>query len=156
MIRTDKIKTTPLLAAILLAALVVGAAVEAGGDPTPAPRRREISGFTRYIPGRDGEIEWEINGETARFLSANLVEMEGFVARAGGELAPLTLSTRRLVFDLNSNTGWAVEEWGEFRSDNIFLRGRGVVWDTRNQMIRFVEDVRFVIDETEGGGLFPL
>lgn len=138
------------------AAFIALAAAGSGGVATPVPARREISGFTRYVPGRDGDIEWQLHGETARFLSPSLVEIERFTARAAGDLAPLTLTTPGIVFDLESNTGWVNEEWAEFRRENMFLRGRGVVWDTRNRMIRFVEDVRFVIDESAGVGLFPL
>ena len=143
---------------LILPVFVTLAVISGESDPpsTPQLSRREISGFSRYIPDETGEIQWKITGSFARFLSRDLAEVSDFTATAVGRLSPLMIKTSKLFFDLTTNTGQAEEEWAEVRRERMVLQGRGVFWDSGNRQIRFVEDVRFLIEESGGRGLFPL
>ena len=142
----------------ILPGLTTFAVVSGESEPrsTPLLPQREISGFSRFIPDEAGEIQWKITGSFARFLTPNLVDVSDFTAAAVGRLSPLVIKTPKLLFDLTTNTGRAEEEWAEVRQEKMVLGGRGVVWDSSNRQIRFVEDVRFLIEESGGRGFFPL
>lgn len=125
--------------------------------PTPAPPAQEVTGgFVRYIPDSEGDYEWKMEGETVRFLSPVQLEVTRLTATAlAPRLGDLTIEAARMLYSTGS--GIASDDTARVvvRRDNSVLTGKGYLWTPANRQIRIFEDVRLLIREEGGGGMFP-
>ncbi len=126
--------------------------------PTPrTPAQKVSGGFSRYIPNGDGDILWELDGETARFLSSRLVEINRLTATSfDPEAEDLVIKADDVTYDLKSQAVATDEGRIEVRRENMVLTGKGVQWTPNGKRIRVLEDVKFLIKETDNQGMFPL
>ncbi len=126
--------------------------------PTPkAPAQKVSGGFSRYIPNSDGDILWELDGETARFLSARLVEINRLTATSfDPEADDLVIRADDVTYDLKTQEVATEEGRIEVRREKMVLTGKGVQWTPKGKRIRVLEDVKFLIKETDNQGMFPL
>jgi len=126
--------------------------------PTPAPRTQEVrGGFVRYIPDREGEYEWKMEGDSILSLSPVSLEITRLKATA---LSPrqegLTIEAEKVFYFTDTGIVRNEESRVTVRRENSVLTGRGYLWTPANRQIRIFEDVRLLINEEGGAGLFPL
>ena len=125
--------------------------------PTPGIPAQELSGgFTRYIPDREGNYEWKMEGETVSFLSPVCLEITRLTATAlVPRLEGLTITAGRVIYFTDSGIARHDETRISVRREKMFLSGKGFLWTPDNRQIRVFEDVRLLIQEGGEGGLFP-
>ena len=156
-----------LIVSWFLAASVVlpSACPEEGGasppppvTPTPRPPTQAVSGgFVRYIPNREGDYEWKMEGETATSLSPVSLEIISLTATAlSPRLEGLTIQSTRVVYFTDSGVAVDEEARIDVRRENMVLTGKGFLWTPERRRIRVLEDVRLLIKEGGKSGLFPL
>lgn len=126
--------------------------------PSPLiPGQRVRDGFRRYIPDSEGDVQWELEGETARFLSSRLIEIVSLTAISHDpKVRNLVINVDQVVFDMETKEVTADAGRVTVRRDNMVLTGRGLSWVPANKEIRVLEDVRLLIDESGNQGMFPL
>lgn len=143
---------------ILLAGLFpAGPAIASGPTPTPVPPAQEVTGgFVRYIPDSEGDYEWKLEGDTASFLSPVRLAVTRLTATA---LVPrhgdLTIEADRMLYSTESRVARDDQARVIVRREQSVLTGRGYLWTPARQQIRIYEDVRLLIREEGGGGMFP-
>jgi hypothetical protein len=125
--------------------------------PTPLFRAQEVSGgFVRYIPNREGDYEWKMEGEKGTFLSPVCLEITLFTATAlAPRLGDLTIAADTVLYFTNSGIIRSGASRITVRRENMLLTGKGYIWTPHNEQIRVFEDVRLLIKEGADGGLFP-
>ncbi|MFH1037609.1 MAG: hypothetical protein V1789_02935 [PVC group bacterium] len=138
------------------------------GPPSrsPAPRAtatlalpaQEVSGgFIRYIPNRDGDMEWKLAGTSVHFLSPVCMEIADLTADAlAPKISDLTINAGKMLFYTDTRIARGDEERITVRRENMVLTGRGYLWTPDNEEIRVFEDVQLLIKEKDNRGLFPL
>lgn len=125
---------------------------------TPRPPAQEMSGgFVRYIPNREGDYEWKLEGESVTFLSPVSLEITRLTATAlSPRLEGLTIEAGKMLYFTDSGIARNEEARISVRRENMVLTGKGYLWTPQDQEIRVFEDVRFLIKEGGKEGLFPL
>ena len=126
--------------------------------PTPVPPASRVSGgFSRYIPDSRGEIEWEMKGSAARFLSTAEIEIRDVEMTAlNPRLEGLTISVDIVIFNTKTKVARSDQGRVTVRRGNSVLTGRGLLWTPAWKEIRIFEDVRVLINEENNRGFFPL
>lgn len=119
---------------------------------------QQISGFIRYIPDDDGDIDWELKGSRAHFLSPELVKIKDLVAISHDQdIGDLRIQVDRVLYNTRTEVANAKGEWVNIRrGNNMVLTGKGIVWLPAEKQIRVLENVRVLIKEKDNLGLFPL
>jgi hypothetical protein len=127
-------------------------------SPTPGIPAQEVSGgFIRYIPNREGDYEWKMEGESVTFLSPVSLEINLLTATAlDPQLEGLIIEAAKVHYFTDSGIARNGEARITVRRENMVLTGKGFLWTPQNRQIRVFEDVRLLIKEGGGGGLFPL
>jgi len=135
----------------------------AGQEGTPPPAESEysgqqISGFVRYIPDDEGDIDWELKGSEAHFSSGDMVDIKDLVAISHDEeIGDLRIQVDRVLYNTRTEVANAEGEWAEIRrGENMVLTGKGIFWLPTQKEIRILENVRVLIGEKDNIGLFPL
>ncbi len=126
-------------------------------SPTPGVPAQELSGgFTRYIPDREGNYEWKMEGETVSFLSPVCLEITRLTATAlAPRLEGLTITAGEVIYFTDSGIARHEGTRITVRREKMFLSGKGFLWTPANRQIRVLEDVRLLLQEGGEGGLFP-
>ncbi len=146
------------LFSLLLAGLLpVRTAGASEASPSPVPPAQEVTGgFVRYIPDSEGNYEWKMEGETASFLSPVQLAVTRLTATAlAPRLGGLTIEADNMLYSTDSRIARDDSARVVVRREDSVLTGRGYLWTPSLQQIRIFEDVRLLIREEGGGGLFP-
>ncbi len=146
-----------LFSLFLAGLLPVRTAGASEASPTPAPPAQEVTGgFVRYIPDSEGNYEWKMEGETVRFLSPLQLAVTRLTATAlSPSLGDLTIEAENMLYSTDTRIARDDTARVVVRRENSVLSGRGYLWTPSRQQIRIFEDVRLLIREEGGGGLFP-
>ena len=128
------------------------------GRPTPrTPTSRVRGGFSRYLPDSDGEIEWELKGDSARFLSLTEIEITRVKMKAlDPRLEGLTINVDIVIFNTKTKVARSDEGRVTVRRGNSVLTGKGLLWTPDWKELRIFEDVKVLINEENNRGFFPL
>lgn len=126
-------------------------------SPTPdIPAQKLTGGFIRYIPNREGDYEWKMEGEAASFLSPVCLEVTRLTATSlADQMKGLTLAAETMLYFTDSGIARHDQARIAVRRENMVLTGKGYLWTPANRQIRVFEDVRLLIKEGGEGGLFP-
>ncbi|HOO77894.1 MAG TPA: hypothetical protein PK636_05660 [bacterium] len=126
-------------------------------SPAAAGEAREIKdGFSRYVPDENGDIDWEIKGSSAQFVTSNLITLQDLVARSfDQDIGPVSIRIASGDYNTDSKIATGRDQWIEIRRGTMVLTGRGVVWSIPLEEVRVLEDVRVLIKESGGAGMFP-
>jgi len=114
-------------------------------------------GFIRYIPDKNGDMEWKLDGTTVKFLSPTCLEIMDMTAMSlSSKIGYLTITVDKVLYYTDSRKAQAEDERITVRRENMVLTGRGFLWSPNLKQIRVFEDVKVLIKEKENLGLFPL
>lgn len=129
-------------------------------SPTPVlitPTQEVSGGFTRYIPDKNGDMEWELDGTTVKFLSSTCLEIMDMTATSlSAKIGYLTITVGKVLYYTDSRRAQADGERITVRRENMVLTGSGFLWSPSLKQIRVFEDVKVLIKEKGNIGLFPL
>ncbi len=145
------------LIVLLAGFLPAGTTGASGISPTPVPPAQEVTGgFVRYIPDSEGDYEWKLEGDTVSFLSPARLAVTRLIATAlAPRLGDLTIEADRMLYSTESRVARDDQARVVVRRENSVLTGRGYIWTPSTRHIRIFEDVRFLVLEEGGGGIFP-
>lgn len=126
--------------------------------PTPLIPRQEVKdGFTRFIPDDKGDMEWQLDGSTVKFISPSLLEITDMKAISlSPKIGYLTICAGKVLYDIDSQEAQADGERISVRRKNMVLTGSGFLWSPHLEQIRVYEDVKVLVLEKDNIGLFPL
>lgn len=128
-------------------------------SPTPGSilSQQEVSGgFTRYIPDKDGNMEWKLEGTTGVFISPECMELSEMKATSlSSKIGPLTIVVGKVIYCTNTKIARGDEDRITVRRESMTLTGRGFVWSPHLEQIRVYEDVKVLIPEQGNLGFFP-
>ena len=129
-------------------------------SPTPVlitPTQEVSGGFIRYIPDKNGDMEWKLDGTTVKFLSPTCLEIMDMKATSlSAKIGYLTITVGKVLYYTDSRKAQAEGEQITVRRENMVLTGRGFLWSPNLKQIRVFEDVKVLIKEKGNLGLFPL
>ena len=129
-------------------------------SPTPVliiPTQEVSGGFIRYIPDKNGDMEWKLDGTTVKFLSPTCLEIMDMKATSlSAKIGYLTITVGKVLYYTDSRKAQAEGERITVRRENMVLTGRGFLWSPNLKQIRVFEDVKVLIKEKGNLGLFPL
>lgn len=136
----------------------VGSSVAASPTPVLIPPTQEVSGgFIRYIPDKNGDMEWKLEGTTVKFLSLTCLEIMDMKATSlSTKIGYLVITVGKVLYYTDSKKAQADGERITVRRENTVLTGRGFLWSPNLKQIRVFEDVKVLIKEKGNLGLFPL
>ncbi len=101
-------------------------------------------------------MTWEIQGDIARLLSPTNTEITGLVAISHDpEVGDMKITVGKAIFDSQAREGRADEERVTVRRNNMVLTGKGFRWKADQKALRILEDIKLLVKEKSGGGLFP-
>ncbi len=123
----------------------------------PLPVQEVTGGFTRYIPNRDGDMEWKLEGSSVHFLTPTCMQISDLLATAlAPDISDLTINAGLMLFHTDTKIARGEDQRITVRRENMVLTGRGYLWTPQSEQIRVFEDVQLLIKETGNQGLFPL
>jgi len=129
-------------------------------SPTPVlitPTQEVSGGFIRYIPDKNGDMEWKLDGTTVKFLSPTCLEIMDMKATSlSAKIGYLTITVGKVLYYTDSRKAQGEGERITVRRENMVLTGRGFLWSPNLKQIRVFEDVKVLIKEKGNLGLFPL
>ncbi|MEA1927419.1 MAG: hypothetical protein U9N73_04380 [Candidatus Auribacterota bacterium] len=128
-------------------------------SPTPVSilMQQEVTGgFIRYIPDKEGNMEWKMEGTTGRFISPQCMELSNMKATSlSSKIGPLTIAVGKVLYCTNTKIARGDEDRITVRRESIILTGRGFIWSPHQEQIRVYEDVKVLIKEQGNLGFFP-
>lgn len=102
-------------------------------------------------------MEWKLEGTAVKFLSLTCLEIMDMTAESlSPKIGYLTISAGKVRYDTGSKNAEADGERITVHRENMVLTGRGFLWSPDLEQIRVYEDVKVLIKEKGGIGLFPL
>ncbi|MEA2034141.1 MAG: LptA/OstA family protein [Euryarchaeota archaeon] len=143
---------------IILCLIPAGSAAASSPPATPftIPGGQKALEFVRYIPDKKGDMTWELQGESARLIDPVHMEITELVALSHDpKVGFLKITVDRFLYDSQAREGRAEKERVTVRREKMVLTGKGLLWWADQKHLRILEDVRLLLQEKDGSGLFP-